>query len=870
MLWRTLINLRFRELFRRERFEKEMDDELRFHLESMIKSNIQAGMTPKEAQRAARLAFGGVDQIKDDCRDTRWMHWLDQFWQDLRYALRILSRNPLSALITIVLIAVTIGLLCAAYAVLDAVVLRTLPVPHPEQLVVINPTAQIDSSIYDVLQRERQNISQIFGLKSLRLFGSAAGATRSFSIYGIKGDYFGAVGAIPQLGRFLAADEQNAVAVISDRLWRNEFAGTPDILGRNMKLGSLEVTIVGVAHRDFIAVEEPYLEWDAIVPWDIFCRALGTKRMPLQIVARLKVGKKAKEYEAQLNSLWPALLQATVPPNTTLQQWGESIGPRAQVVSISHGINYVLTMQPSIPLAIYMIFGLSILIFLSGCLALVLLAIARSIKYQHQTAIMLAIGGGRWHVQRPFFLEILILSGLGCAIGLAIAWWWSGLGNFFLPDSQSQSINWHVRIDGQAIKLALLMAMFFVGIISWVTLTFGFGNISSRILQHANSASRPNVRLRTGMLALQIAISVLLVQCALSFISTYSRLLHVPLGFDFENLHIYRLQGKLPKPNVPDNYFPDLITQIQQLPEVESAAITLSPPPLAFPLEFRQPVKTEDGREAQATIVCISSGYFRALKLPLLFGRDFSWTDLNTAIVNQTLLKKLYPDQDPLRHTIAFGKSGTRLQIIGVVGEMAYFGPRWSNSTIAFVPYVAPPRGGVSFMVRSKRNLEELRRPVQTVLDPPGVHYIYDSVDQKTLLSNSLQQERMLATIAGAFGGLIVLLAGVELYAFCNYLLAMRTKELAIRASVGAGPAQLAAALLKEVVRALGIGLTIGFMVALAGEHVLSNLAKIINPPEFPYLVFALVVVTGVTMSAVLMPILQAIRINLAKALRVD
>ncbi len=863
-----LVKLCFRELFRGKRFEEEMDDELRFHYESLIKDQIQAGMTPTEARRAARLAFGAIDQVKEDCRDTRWTRWLDEFRQDLRYALRFLSKNPLFAMITLALIAATIGLVCAAYAVLDAVVLRTLPVPHPEQLVVINMRAAVDSSVYDVLEHERQNISQIFGIKGARLYGSAGNAARSLMIYGTKGDYFGTVGAVPQRGRFLTSGEGGAVAVISDRLWRNEFGGDPDILGRYMKLGPAQVIIVGVARRDFIPVEEPYSEFDAMVPFETFLRALGTDRMSLQIVARLKAGTTAAEYEAQLNALWPAVLQATLPRHTTLEQWRDRIGRRAQVESASHGINYILALQPSIQVGVQMVFGLAILIFLSGCLTLVLLVMARKTRNQQQTAIQQALGGGPLRVQRPFFLEILILSGLGCAVGLVIAWWWSALGTSFLPESQS--INWRVRIDDHVIKLALSMTLSVFAIISSVTVLFGRGGWPSRIFQGGQPMSRPKVRLRTGLLALQLAMSVLLVHYALFFTAGLSKLLRVPLGFDPDHLHIYRFLSKSRERAIPDDYFRMLMTQIEQLPEVESVAITSSPSPVGFPLEYKQAVKAGDGREAQATIVNVSPGYLRALNLPLLSGRDFSWSDRNAAIVDETLFKKLYPDHDSPGGTISRGRPATPLQIIGVTGKMAFFGPRWGNSTIALMPFNASPGGGVSVMVRSKRTLEGLRRDIQTLLDARGIHSILDSVDQKTLVSSSLHQERMLATIADAFGALMVLLAGVELLAFCNYLLASRTKELAIRASVGAGRAQIAAALLTEIVKALGFGLTLGFLIALGGGRILSNLFKNIHTPELGYLVLALAVVNAVTMSAVLLPTLKAFRINIARALRVD
>jgi len=871
----SLIRLveRFLASFRKTRFEGAMEEELRFHLESLVQENKQNGMSEEQARRSALIAFGGIDRIKEECRDTRWTRWLDQLWQDLHYALRILWRNPLSSIITVVVIAATIGLLCAAYAVLDAVLLRTLPIPHAEQLVVINPTATLPPSIYDVLQQERQNVSQVFGMKTLLTYGNPGNAMRSLGVCVIRGDYFGTIGATPQVGRFISTDEKDPVAVISDRFWRREFGGIPDIVGRRVKLGLLDFTIVGVARPGFVLVEEPYSEWEVTVPYVAFSRSQPTEfRLPLQIIARLKEGRTAGEYEAQLNSLWPTLLQVTLPHGITLDQWRELSGPRAQVVAIPKGINYVLILNQSIPLAIRIVFGLSILIFLSGCLSLTLLATARSVRNRRHIMILSALGGGRWRIQRPFFLETLILSVMGCGLGLVIALWWSKLGASFLPIDEF--INWHIRIDGRTITLAFLITLFIIGVISLVTAAFGLHGSKTRVLHSGAPDSRPNVRLRTILLAVQIAISILLGQYALFFTDSFSRLLRVPLGFNPENLHVYTLLTKFAGRDTPENYFPRLLSQIEQLAEVDSATITSGRPPADFPIEYKQPVRTDDGRDAQATVIPISPNYFKTLNMPLLLGRDLSWNDKNTAIVNETLLQKLHPGKDPLSHDIAYGRPGTPLQIIGVAGKMTYFGPRWGDSSIAFVSCAEKLKslqpGNVIIMVRSKRNLYQLRTAIQNLMDSSGNYYIAHSVDQTAYLSSSMKPEKMLATVAGMFGGLIALLAGIELYAFCNYLLAMRTKELAIRASVGARSNQIAAALLKEVARAFGIGLTLALIVILSGERLFLNSAGLSRPPGFLYLWLATMLVAGITMSAVSIPAMRAVRINLARALRVD
>jgi hypothetical protein len=370
-----------------------------------------------------------------------------------------------------------------------------------------------------------------------------------------------------------------------------------------------------------------------------------------------------------------------------------------------------------------------------------------------------------------------------------------------------------------------------------------------------------------------LAVSVLLVHYALYFAAGFSKLIHIPIGFDPENLHVYTLLTKPSQGKLPGDYFLRLIDQIQQMPGVESAAVTTGRAPADWPAEYKQPVRTEDGREAQATVVPVSPGYFRTLNLPLLLGKDISWNDPNTAIANETLLKKLYPDQGPEKHTICYGSPCVPLRIIGISGKMSYFGPRLGYSSMLFVSCaneLKTARSGVSIMIRSRRSLEEVRQELQTLIDPLGVYYIARSVEQQTYLTNSMREERTLATIAGIFGILIVLLAGVELYAFCNYLMTMRTKELAIRASVGAGPVHIAGALLKEIIRALVVGLFIGLAAILLGERLILNQAGFMKAPGFGYCLLAMVIVVAISMSAVLMPTFQAIHINLAKALRVD
>jgi predicted permease len=862
-----------------QQLEADTAEELEFHRAMRQEQLRQADLPPDEAAAESYRALGNTSLAREEARGIWIWPWLERILQDTRFALRLISKNLFFVITSIVLMASTIGLSSAAFAVLDATVLRKLPAPHPEQLVVLVGISErgrvtLTPSAFDLLQRERRYIAQMFGFTGTVIQGTVDGAPRILAAFGVRGNYFAALGAIPQLGRFMGPDEREPAVVISDDMWHRDFAAAPDIIGRSLTLGKTEIPIIGVARSDFRGVE-PHVNWDIVLPLNVFEQVVGIAipgGFPLEIAARLKTGATAREYEAQLNTLWPTLLQSTIPAKMTMDAWRSQIGAQVRVDSLSHGLNYIFIVQPGIPRAIKMTFWLSVLIFCAGCLTLALLAVAHIVKNQHQAAIMLAMGG-RWRVLRPYFIEMAIISGLGCAAGLLFAVWLSALGESFLPSTGT--VKWRVKIDSNPIMLGFMMAFLMALLGGIIASLLAFRTQVSRALHVGTTVSHPYVRLRMALLASQLAISVVLVHYALLYAGDLSHLSHMPIGFDTQNLHVYSLGGKLPAREVDNNYLKNLMEQIRQLPGVESASMTVTGPPLSYLRANMRPVITDDGRTAQATGVCVFPGFFNTLHLPMLSGRDFSWRDRASAIVTSRLAKELYSGGNPLTNAIKIGQLRDRLEIVGVVGNVAYNGPRIGALPIVFIPCAEtvnpfPSGGAVHILVRSKRTLADLEKDVAAQVERLGIHFVMGMTDEEEYLSRSLRQERMLAAVSSMFGGSIVLLAGAGLYACCNYLLALRTKELAIRASLGAGPAQIAAALLRETAKALAFGSVIGIAMTFAGQRVLSSMMESVNPPSAGHITAALLIIAGVTLGAVLVPTVRALRMSVVDALRVE
>jgi predicted permease len=805
--------------------------------------------------------------------------------QDLRFSLRSMARNPGLTTIHVFLVAVSIGLTCSAFVVMDTVLLRPLPATvDPDRLVLVSGARDNGNRvegqpfpIFDLLADLLEGTTHIFGYRNYGALPATAGTTTwPVRGIGVVGDYFGGLGMAPlRMGRVFDPDSNEPVTVIAHWVWQDRFGGAADVLGRTVTLGTVVFTVVGVAAEDFLGTQ-PDLRWDLIAPFAPLARARGIPAAAIRdqgvfIVARLKPGVSPAQYEARIAPVWPSILQATAPAGETLEQWTTRRGARLVVDSLRHGQTFTVLTRPGLPRALRLTVALAVLIFVASCITLSLLVVARAVRDQRHAVIRLALGGSRWRIARPQVIEAGVTSLLGGLGGLLMAAWGSDLARSFVPGS------WPFGLTTSAIGLAVGMAAATTALAGGLAGSLLTHRSVAEVLQSGGRTSRPHLKLRAILLVTQFAVAVVLIHSTLLYIADFSALAKVETGLNAQNLRVFTLAGRLPQRTLDAEYFQRLQTELQEIPGAQSVGLGGGAPPLAFVRDLTERVHTAGGRQFDVVTTCAFPGAFESWGTRQLAGRDLAWTDGPFAVVTESLARKLNPAQHPIGELIQreAGQGRRELQVVGIVGDMAFNGPRLGMRDVVFMTcpeWFSPWRssGAVNVFIRSSRTVAELGQDVSRVADRLGVHYLFDMGDQEEIVAGSMAREEMLATLSSAFGGLILLMTGVSLYAFCNYVLAFRRRELAIRAGLGATPRDIAASLLQETVAVLVAGVALGLFATMLLTRLLSGFVVDIGSLTAANAVQATLILALVTGLASSVPTLRALRIDIARALRVD
>jgi predicted permease len=782
------------------------------------------------------------------------------------------------------LVAVSIGLTCSAFVVMDAVLLRPLPgVTEPDRLVLVSGARENGNRvegqplpIFDLLTDLREGTSHIFGYRNYGGLPATVGTTTApMRGIGVIGDYFGGLGVAPLLmGRAFEPNADDPVAVIAHWIWQERFGGAPDVLGQAVTLGTMSFTVVGVAAEDFLGTQ-PDLRWDVIAPFGALNRARGIAAEAIRdqgvfIVARLTSDVSPAQYEARIAPAWPSILQATAPAGQTLDEWTARRGPRLVVDSLRHGQTFTLLTTPGLPRALRLTVALSVMIFLASCITLSLLVVARAVRDERQTAIRLALGGTRWRIARPQVVEAGLISLLGAAGGLLMAVWASDVAGSFVPG------DWPIALTPTTVGLAAAMA---AGITALSAGLAGYllarGSVRD-VLHSGDRASRPHVTLRATLLVTQFAVAVVLIHATLLYVDDLAALTRVETGLDVRNLRVYTLVGRLPFRPLGPEYFQRLESELRDIAGAQSVGLSGGAPPSAFIRDLTERIQTADGRQVDVAQACVFPGTFTSWGTPRLEGRDFDWTDGPSALVTESLGRKLSPTGSAIGQFIRRERPGSReLQVVGLVGNMAFNGPRLGLRDVLFITCLEqttpwPSNFVVNVFIRSDRTAAELGQDVGRVVDRLGVHYVFRAGDQAQIVAGSMEREDMLAKVSTAFGVMIVLMTGVGLYAFCTYVLVFRRRELAIRAGLGASRRDIAATLLRETFAVLAAGVALGLATTMVLTRLLSGFVVEMGSLTAVNAVQASVILTAVAGVATLVPTLRALRIDIAQALRTE
>ena len=886
----TDLLLRLRAILRRHAVEQELADELRTHLEHESDKYLAAGLPPLEAQRRAQMALGGLDQVKERCRDARGTRLIDDLGQDLRYAFRMLLNSRGFTIAALTSVGLGIGANTAVFTLINAISLRPLPVREPDRLIELMTDRgggrAGNAFSYQALVHFRDHATTLEGViasHNWRLFvavdgGDAVMTPGQF----VSGNYFSLLGAGVHMGRAIepADDQPNAapVVVLSHRQWTQRFGADPDLLGRTVSVNDLPFTIVGVAAPEFhgTAVGSQIDMWLPLAT-EPSLRTPSWTSSPgykwLQLVGRVKGGTTFDQARAELETLFTAgVIQAEVAmlrrqvPDIKVPTWTLAVAPARAGLSM-------VRQQYGEPLLV--LFGVSCAVLLIACVNVANLLLARARVRRAEIALRLSLGAGRPRILRQLLTENAVLASLGAAIGIAIAYLGCRYLLAFFASGRQQltlDVTPDLRVLAFTAATTLMTGLLFGLAPAWRTT----GDAPAASLLGRVRGSRDRRALRRLLIAGQIALSVTMLFCAGLFLRSLNNLRSIDTGFDRESVLLMSTEQSRSRmtSEALRTAFREAVTRIGALPGVYGATIADVTPIEGGGTNRTLAVRGPGGisREARNLhLLWVAPNYFTTMRMPVHAGRDFTWQDSASgtlvAIINQTMATRLFGAASPLGSTII--KDGATFEIIGVVGDAKYLDLRQDiPPTLYLDGFQDGPLPG-QFVIRTAgdplRLADAVREQIRVVAPSVPIVSVRSLGGQ---VAASIVRERLLGVLSGFFAAVGLMLAAVGLYGVTAYSVSQRTSEIGIRMALGARPWQVCDMVLRETLLLILAGCATG----LAGGLLLSRSFRALLfglTPRDPHTVGGVVMVMVLTgLAASLIPARKAARIDPAAALR--
>ncbi len=818
-------------------------------------------------------------------------------WQDFIGGLRSLSRSPAFASIFVLSIAVGIGAATSVFTLLNALVLRPLPLPHPEQLVQVTAIYRNHSRIpmsypmFTELEQEQRAFSGICGWTAAAdLTVETNGKMALSDVRSVTGAYYSVLGAQPFLGRLIhpsdvLGSQASQVAVISYEVWNHRFSADPAIVGKTMRIEGKLFTIIGVTQKWFTGMTigsppEITIPAGTVQLYDMQSRS----QLWLFVTGRLAGGNTIEHAQAQLQSFWPHLLETTLP--------SESTGPRRQsflamgltldsaATGTSAGANGELRAKVQRPL--YLLLGIVALILLVVCVNLTSLTLAQASYRRQEIGTRIALGASPWQAVRLFVIETLVLSGTGALLALPLSYWGSQLLVALMTHHQTVPVLLDVRPDWRVFCFAAATAMLtglFIGMIpAW---QLSRQHPASALRQGERTIGRGTGTLGRALIISQIAISLILLQTAGLFLRTLQSLKAFDPGFEkagVTEVHLTPYPQGFVGVEV-GSYRRQLAEAVAGLASVRSAAISSIPIPAGDDGGWKETVTLQsDPNPADtvtASLVAISPGFFRTLAIPFVSGRDFTWTDDKqhppVAIIDSLLAKQLFPSDNPIGKRVRFGVQPDfqAIEIVGVTQSARILDVRDASAALIYIPAIQF-RGfaeGGTLLVRGTGS-PELAKTVDTELQSFGHEYSAGATTLEERSQRSLVYEQMTATLSTFFAAIALLVAGFGLFGLMSYAVNLRTHELGIRMALGSRRSGILGLILRESVLVTLLGIAIGLPCALVASHTVAHMLFALSFADPLTLASASLMLLLTGTIAGLLPALRAMKLNPMTALR--
>jgi len=829
--WLYKVPLRLRALFLRNRVEHELDDELQFHLDRKIEELTKQGLMPDEARYAALRDMRGLDQRKEECRDTRRLHFVDDLARDVRHGFRNLRKNPAFAIVAVVTLALGIGANTTIFTLLDPILFRPLPYQDPGQLVRVYRTSpQSNSWPHSVpnfvdYRRQSEVFSQLaaFDWTSFNLAGPGEASERVQGL-AVTFDYFAALGVQPTLGRVFSQDEDkagaDAVIVLSNRFWRGRFAADAGIIGRTIRFNGREAKVIGVMPDQF---ENPVFfgridVWAPIAFTDAQRQDRGTNY--LNIVGRLKPGVTMAQAESHVTALASRLRRENGEDD-------RQEGIRLDGLKSSMQVSAIRQVS-------WFTFAMTGFVLLIACANLANLQLARTTRRAREFALRSALGGGRRRLIKQSLTESVLISLIGCVVALpASVISIQAAAQLVFSQVPGARLIIDYRFFAFAFVCSLLAGVVFGAVPAWIASRSNLNELLNDNPRQA-SGSKSHYRLRHGLIAAEVSFAIVLLAGTAVFVRGLRNVVTIDTGWRVDGLLIGRIGLDSPnyaRPAQQVDYFNKLQQRLAALPGVKNVAISLSSPTWIYNSSSNITLETADNPTILVNSETVNPSYFETLEIPLKQGRGFTDDDRfgrsPVAIINETMARRFWPNENPIGKQFVFtGDTQRRLhEIVGIVADIR-FPSAMMNPDSDFTMY-RPLRQaalrGARVELRAAGSAEALIPAVQQAAaeldkDQP----IFDLRTAREHLQDNITGFDLAGTMLTAFSAVALALAAVGIFGVTSYSVSQRTREIGIRIALGAEGRKVLGLVLKQGLGITLCGAAIGFIGAGATTRILS------------------------------------------------
>jgi putative ABC transport system permease protein len=885
MSWRRHV-ARIGALLHGKKSVDDLDDEIRSHIEMEERENLEAGMPPDEAHFAALRRFGNVTHAQERSREVWKWQLLETLLQDLRYGLRQLQRNPGFTAVAVITLALGIGANTAIFSIVDAVLLRPLPYPHPDQLVLLfdvplkQPDALSGISYRDFTEIRKQNsvFSGMGGNTFHDLTLTGAGEPSIVNTADVTPEIFSLLNAKPLLGRTLLPEDGRRgaapVAVLSENLWRSRFGSNPALIGHSINLDMRSFTVVGILPASFLYPDGAAHQdvWIPIAQDPVFGPLTRKPGVPVMTgIGRLKPGVSIAQAQAEMNAL-SARLAKEFPTQDS--------GRRIRLDSFPQFV------VGNVKSALLILLGAVGLVLLIACANIANLLLARGTSRGREIALRMAMGAGRTRVIRQLLTESALLGLLGGIAGVALAAWSVWSFRHSLPTDVTRISSIH--LGGPVLLFALLLSLA-------AALAFGLApalfatpsNLLTNIQEGSDRAGqRGGQFVRSFLACAEISLAVVLLVAAGLLIRSFARVTSVNPGFDPQNVteaEVSLPQFEYSTPQQWTDFSNELLVRLHAQPGLRDSAVA-APLPMdrqgqasfAFTIVGNPPLLP--GNPNTADYATVSPEYFRVMRIPLLRGRFFQEQDApsnpKVAIISEALVRRYFPNENPIGKEMRFGfppNSNVPRKIVGIVGDVRDASLSRKPGPMMYVPFAQAPLWGGEVVVRSSMSTSSVAGGIRLAVHSIDKNLpVTDVQSFPDVLGASVAQERFRTLLMASFGAIALLLAAVGIFGVMSYTASRRTHEIGIRMALGARKLDVLWMVVKQGVRLALIGAGVGIGGALVLTRFLAGLLYGVKPTDPVTFVIVSLILIAVALAACYIPARRAAKVDPMVALRYE